>query len=158
VTIKNMRIKLDPEGGGRFLASGTVWAKAVLPKGMDIELDARRVLPDVLVFDGDVPGLQISPSSLTPPTPPPLPDPLPERAFARIRPDDWLQSSCTPDSGSEGEGSAYVVTANITDVPLEVLPGRNKEFTNFVSKVCVLFILFLLRSHLFYLVVVCYGC
>lgn len=145
VTIQNMRIRIDPNGGGSFLASGTVWARAVLPRGMDIELDARRVLPDVLVFDGEVPESSITHPSLhsyASPTHPPLPDPLPERAFARIMPDDWLPSSCVPSEGEEGEGSAYIVTANITDVPLEVLPGRNKEFSSFVSKVWCLFFFF----------------
>jgi len=29
----------------------------------------------------------------------------------------------------------YIVTAAIVDVPLQVLPGRQKDFSNFLSKV-----------------------
>ncbi|KAF5384235.1 hypothetical protein D9615_003475 [Tricholomella constricta] len=126
VTIKDMKIK----PGTTFLASGTVYARIVLPKGIDVDMVVSRVLPDVLVFDGEVPE-----SFQSPPTEPPLPDPLPEKAFGHIRPDDWLKSLSAPDESDEGEGAVYVVTAKIVDVPLEVLPGRQKEFSNFVSKV-----------------------
>jgi len=40
-----------------------------------------------------------------------------------------------PTESEDGEGSAVAVSANIVDVPLEVLPGREREFSNFVSKV-----------------------
>jgi len=65
----------------------------------------------------------------------PLPDPLPDRAFAHIRPEDWLVSNSEPVVGDEDEGSVVQVTANVVDVPLQVLPGRDKEFRSFVSKV-----------------------
>lgn len=74
--------------------------------------------------------------AMSPPAPS-LPDPLPERAFAHIRPEDWLASESEPVESGEGEGSAVAVSANIVDVPLEVLPGREREFSNFVSKVCL---------------------
>jgi hypothetical protein len=42
-------------------------------------------------------------------------------------------------NGKEGKeketGAVYAVTAKVVDVPLEVLLGRQKEFSNFVSKV-----------------------
>jgi hypothetical protein len=107
-----------------------------------VDLVVSRVLPDVLVFDGEVPD-----SSQSPPAPPSLPDPLPERAFGHIRPKDWLKSLSARDKSEEGEGAAYAVTAKIVDVPLEVLPGRQKEFSNFVSKVCQLPLLLIV--HLF---------
>jgi len=66
---------------------------------------------------------------------PPLPDPLPERAFARIRPDEWLDSLSEVDEIPGEEGSVYTVTADLVDVPLQVLPGREKAFSNFVGKV-----------------------
>lgn len=116
VTIHNMKIR----PGNTFHASGTVFARLVLPKGMKIDLNIKRILPDVLIFDGEVDDNL-------------LPDPLPARAFGHIRPDDWVDAVCTPDTGKDS--SVFTVSAEIVDVPLEVLPGREKEFSNFVSKV-----------------------
>ncbi|THG99694.1 hypothetical protein EW026_g2695 [Hermanssonia centrifuga] len=124
-----------------MLASGTIFARVVLPEGIQVGLNVTRVLPDVLVFDGEVPdhddpGVSRYGEPGAPPAPP-LPDPLPERAFAHIRPDDWLPStSFTVESGPD-EGTTVEVLAKIVDVPLEVLPGRDREFRNFVGKVCV---------------------
>ncbi|KAK7042569.1 hypothetical protein R3P38DRAFT_2891252 [Favolaschia claudopus] len=139
VTIQDMVIK--PHASS-FVASGTVFARVVLPLGMDVSLHVGRVLPDVLVFDGEVPSIVDFPKTPnprhddpTPAPPPPFPDPLPEHAFGHIRPDDWLVSQSTPVPSEDGEGAAFAVTAKIVDVPLEVLPGRQKEFRNFVSKV-----------------------
>lgn len=129
VTIHDMRIKAY---GTTFLASGTVNARVVLPKGMNLDLDIFHVLPDVLVFDGEVPNeddVKAAPPS------PELPDPLPEKAFGHIRPEDWLDS-VSESVPSEGDvGSSFSVVANIVEVPLKVLPGRQREFSNFVSKV-----------------------
>jgi hypothetical protein len=136
VTIHHM--KVVPKGTS-FTASGTIYARVVLPQGMNINLNVNRILPDVLIFDGEVPILSLDgedDGGDNPPAPP-LPDPLPERAFARIRPDDWLISSSEPGEPEGDEGSVYIVTADIVDVPLQVLPGRQKVFSNFVSKVCV---------------------
>lgn len=117
--------------GNTFLASGTVLAHVVLPRGMNLDLSVKHVLPDVLVFDGEVPdNVHID----TAPESPPLPDPLPEGAFGHIRPEDWLDSRCVAIEPIEGEGSTFAVSAKLVDVPLEVLPGRQKEFSNFVSK------------------------
>ncbi|KAJ7624696.1 hypothetical protein FB45DRAFT_85999 [Roridomyces roridus] len=136
VTIHDMSIK---PGGGAFTASGTIYARVVLPRGMDIQLHVGHVLPDVLVFDGEVSDSMTLTSfpfpGTSPPTSPPLPDPLPERAFARIRPEEWVPSQSGPAPSEDGEGAAYAVTAKIVDVPLEVLPGRQKEFRAFISKV-----------------------
>ncbi|KAJ3999977.1 hypothetical protein F5050DRAFT_1734503 [Lentinula boryana] len=127
VTIHDMKIK----PGNSFLASGTILAHVILPKGMNIDLNVQRVLPDVLVFDGEVPDdvhIGIPPVQ-------PLPDPLPEGAFGHIRPDDWLKARCVSIEHDEEAGSSYAVSAKIVDVPLEVLPGRQKEFSNFVTKI-----------------------
>jgi hypothetical protein len=129
VTIHNM--KLVPKGT-TFMATGTVYARVVLPQGMNISMDVNRILPDVLVFDGDVP-LRVVDKDGDPA--PPLPDPLPERAFARIRPDNWLDSLSQGDEVPGDEGSVYTVTADLVDVPLQILSGREKAFRSFVGKV-----------------------
>lgn len=133
-------MKLVPKGTS-FVASGTVYAKVVLPQGMKVGLEINRVLPDVLVFDGEVPLLSVDPTfseaggEKDGDSVPPLPDPLPERAFARIRPEEWLDADSEADETIGDEGSVYTVTADIIEVPLQVLPGRQKDFSNFVSKV-----------------------
>ena len=185
---------------GEIFASGTVWARLVMPRGINVPVNATDIWPDVLVFDGEVPEEDVSdldqtnltegamhPAGIHIPTPPwlpdplphhplppvppinfpshhhggddeetdppPLPDPVPERAFARIRPDSWLAAQTTPDSsspddgeedgwviisvdgGGEGSGWSATVTSKVRDVPLQVLPGRETQFRNFVSKV-----------------------
>lgn len=132
VTIHDMKIKPNSASTG-FLASGSVFARIVLPKGMDLTLDVTRVFPDVLVYDGEVHEL---PTLLLPQQndEEELPDPLPERAFGHIRPEDWLEATSVQVDGGD-EGSIFAVTADMVDVPLEVLPGRQKQFSNFISKV-----------------------
>ncbi|KAG6901227.1 hypothetical protein C0995_015044 [Termitomyces sp. Mi166 len=125
VTIRDMKVR----PGTPFLASGTIFARIVLPTGVDVDLAVSRVLPDVLVFDGEVPDT-VGPQ----PVPPPLPDPLPEGAFGHIRPKNWLKAISVPTTSDGEDGMSYAVTAKIVDVPIEVLPGRQKEFSNFVSK------------------------
>ena len=141
VTIKDMKVR--PLTSGTMLASGTVFANVVLPKGMDMSLQVDAVYPQLLVYDGPVPndesfgagGLLLDGEDDDLPDPMPLPDPLPANAFAHIRPEGWLESISVPlDHGSE-EGSVFAVSARIIDIPLEVLPGRQREFRNFVAKV-----------------------
>ncbi|KAI8989245.1 hypothetical protein BD414DRAFT_439907 [Trametes punicea] len=137
VSISDMKIK---PVGTTMVASGTVHALVVLPRGINVGINASRVFPDVLVFDGPVPspGANESESDMerrSPPPTRPLPDPLPPRAFAHIRPDDWLPAECFPAPSPKHAGSTVAVSAHIVDVPLEVLPGREREFSNFVSKV-----------------------
>ncbi|KAL5514604.1 hypothetical protein ACEPAG_1920 [Sanghuangporus baumii] len=151
VHIKDMRISFRGES---VLASGTINAKVELPSGVNVMVDVRKIWPDVLIFDGKVPSEEeFTPSraiagntqsyrvdddddddddGATIPKDP-LPSPLPKRAFARIRSDDWLpaHSSPIPDSNN----SAYDVTAQVVDVPLEVLPGRDNLLRSFISKV-----------------------
>ncbi|EIW79590.1 hypothetical protein CONPUDRAFT_106194 [Coniophora puteana RWD-64-598 SS2] len=136
VTIKNMKLK---PLGTSFVASGTVFARIVLPKGMDLSLDVVRVFPDVIVFDGEPPELgPIPPLSASDDDLPevPLPNPLPPRAFGHIRPEQWLNASSVPEEGGDDtEGSSFIVTADIDEVPVGVLPGREKQFSDFVGKV-----------------------
>lgn len=158
VAIRNMHISLN---GEVVLASGTIYARVVLPLGIRLKMDVERIWPDVLVFDGKVPDeadtMKFTESPEDHPQTldnvsiykgkgsdiprPPLPDPLPENAFARIRPGDWLlaDSIALPipsEDGSMDDGtSEYIVTADIENVPLEVLPGRQKLMSSFVAKV-----------------------
>ncbi|KAI0672036.1 hypothetical protein C8Q78DRAFT_971601 [Trametes maxima] len=138
VAIKDMKIK---PVGTSMVASGTVHALVVLPQGIEVGINASRVFPDVLVYDGPVPTPGDNESTETtmwmqgPPPTQPLPDPSPPRAFAHIVPEDWLPADCVPAEGPEGSGSTVAVTARIDDVPLKVLPGREREFSDFVSKV-----------------------
>ena len=112
----------------------------MLPKGIKVGMTVYRVLPEVIIFDGEVPPSIIfrrnSDDSNDLPPEMTLPDPLPERAFGHIRPKDWLPSVSEPIESQEEEGSAYTISARVVDVPLEVLPGRQKQFSSFVGKVC----------------------
>ncbi len=73
------------------------------------------------------------------PPAPPLPSPLPPRAFARVRPSAWLPTVSAPTSPrrdwNERGNKTISITAWFSDVPFEVLPGREHEFRNFVAKV-----------------------
>jgi len=139
VTIKDMKVR--PLTSSMMLASGTVFANIVLPKGMDMSLQVDAVYPQLLVYDGPVPGdISVRMGDMLGeeedlPDPMPLPDPLPTNAFAHIRPARWLKSISVPLRHQDGEGSVFAVSAKIVDIPLEVLPGRQREFSNFVGKV-----------------------
>ena len=140
VTIKDMKIR--PLTSGTMLASGTVFANIVLPKGMDMSLQVDAVYPQLLVYDGPVPDDKpVEMEALwrdnddNLPDPMPLPDPLPANAFAHIRPGQWLESISVPLGRQDGEGSVFAISAKIVDIPLEVLPGRQREFSDFVGKV-----------------------
>ena len=83
------------------------------------------------------------------PQPLPLPTPLPARAFGRITPRNWLNATSSPSphfgdiykvhgdtSEKDTNASTNVfVTAQLVDVPLEVLPGRQGDLSRFVTKV-----------------------
>lgn len=158
VTIESMKVH---PSGTTILASGIVHARLALPQGMDVTLSPTRVLPDALIFDGPLPDSDsdsdpvstFPPLSNTnpndsddddndddaPPPAPPLPAPLPLRAFARVRPSGWLAALTAPtpprrDWGEHGN-TTLRVSARFADVPLEVLPGREREFRSFVAKV-----------------------
>jgi len=139
VTIRNMKVK---PYGTEFLASGEVLALIVLPKGMNFQMDVKQIMPDILVFDGEVDD-SLPPLGILGNVPSRFP-PLPPRAFGHILPDDWLTAKSVF-NGTDEEGSVFSVSASIVDVPIQVLPGREKEFSNFVSKVCHYFI-----THLFH--------
>jgi hypothetical protein len=75
---------------GEILASGIVWARLVMPRGVNIPVNATDIWPDVLVFDGEVPkedepdfdGITLTegvmrPTGIRIPIPTWLPSPLP---------------------------------------------------------------------------------
>jgi hypothetical protein len=141
VTIHDMKI-MPSSSGNTMLASGTIFARAVLPKGIEVGLNVTKVLPDILVYDGEVPNSERNAPKAggdktvvrLPPNRP-LPDPLPEKAFAHIRPDGWIPAFSVPVTPGADSGTSVEVIAKIVDVPLQVLPGRDREFRNFVGKV-----------------------
>jgi hypothetical protein len=146
-----------------ILASANVYARVVLPDGVDIDLTVKRVWIDCLVFDGPVSddfgsNSHAFPSSFThpvekldePPVPQPLPlpSPLPPRAFGRLTPRSWLNTTSSSDpiqqATSVVEGRSVYVKADVVNVPLEMLPGRQSELTRFVTKVVLIVACFFL--------------
>jgi hypothetical protein len=151
--------------GTTILANGAVHARIAFPEGMDVNLFINRILPDVLIFDGPLPttashlpaSLPLTRATSTAngmtdyhpdaatdddddvPPPPPLPSPLPPRAFARVRPGTWLPTLSAPTfprrDWNEQGNMTLRITAWFSDVPLDVLPGREREFRSFVAKV-----------------------
>jgi hypothetical protein len=121
VTIENMRIS---ESAGKLRASGLVVAQVEIPRELArIQVEVQGVLPDVLVFDGFPPDDgDVDPDET----------PYPERAFGRIDPDDYLPASSY---ASEEDERVLVVRAPIHDVPIQVLQGRDKIMSDFVSKI-----------------------
>jgi hypothetical protein len=162
VTIEDMNIRAS---GTTILASGTVHARIALPEGMDVTLVINRLHPDALIFDGPLSTTASPPPASLPlirvtssvakhqpaapatdndddddvPPAPPLPSPLPPRAFARVRPSVWLPTMSAPTTPrrdwNERANTTLSITAWFSDVPFEVLPGREREFRNFVTKV-----------------------
>jgi hypothetical protein len=144
VTIRNMKVK---PYGTEILASGEVFALIVLPKGMNFQMDVRQIMPDILVFDGEV-DESLSSLGVLGNIPSRPSHPYPPRAFGHILPDDWLDATSAY-NGTDEEGSIFSVSALIVDVPIEVLPGREKEFSNFVAKACYWYrALLFSRTHL----------
>ncbi|WVF66280.1 hypothetical protein IAT40_001020 [Kwoniella sp. CBS 6097] len=123
VTIDHMRLT---ESGGKMKASGTVIAQVELPKDMqNVDIEVVQVRPDVLVFDG--------------PAPPDGDDgddngELPPKAFGHINPEEFLNSTTSP-SGDPRFPHRLIVSAPLSNVDLDILPGRDGVLSEFVSKV-----------------------
>ncbi|KAG9023946.1 hypothetical protein FRB95_012296 [Tulasnella sp. JGI-2019a] len=161
-TIHMKDMKLHTDGDNGLSVSGTIEAGITLPDAIsDVQMEVDRILPDILLFDGPPPpefGISTSvvdtPSVSFPgddwvlvtedgedddePEPfpaPPLPDPLPERAWGRIRPKLWLNATSepAPDPTSPGK-NLTLVTSPFENLPLQLLPGRNAVFRQFVQK------------------------
>lgn len=122
VTIDQMKIT---ERGGKMRASGTVVVRARLPPDLTrVRVQIDGVRPDVLIFDGEADGQD--------PIDPAAPPPFPARAFGRIHPEEYLPAISEPDPV---EDDILVVRAPIHDVPLDILQGRDKVLSDFVSKI-----------------------
>lgn len=134
VTIQNMRIGQSKTG--RMTGSGTVIAQVELPpivadllrkgsNGTDVPTpDVRGFKPDILVFDGlPPPGGDIDKPSQKP---------YPPRAFGRIHPPYWIDSTSKM---STLEPGILIVTAPIHDVEIDVLDGRDDVVAGFVGKI-----------------------
>lgn len=118
VAIEQMRLS---EAGGKMRASGTVVAAIQLPPGMEgVRLVVNAVKPDVLIFDGPAPEGDGGDDGDEEP---------PEKAFGHIHPDDYLPAVSTQIEGT------ITVRAPLHDVPLDVIPGRDKILSDFVGKV-----------------------
>ncbi|CAE7190351.1 unnamed protein product, partial [Rhizoctonia solani] len=148
VQISSMRIALR---GEQIFASAFVRAHIVPPNSLSaININATRVWPDLLVYDGPAPrlwpfddpnhgahsGVEYD-EHWTEPDPMPLPRPLPRNAFARIRPDSWIvaHTETSEDQRDNDGGQGVWVHAQVEDVPLDVLPGRDSELRAFIRKV-----------------------
>jgi len=174
VQLSNVKFALR---GLEALVSGSVDVTVAFPKGINLDVLVHRVAVDVITFDGPVPEMgNISKAGwdsvipfpklplpmprvelpwpwnrhyISKPSPPPhpLPDPLPENAFARVRPEEWLNASSVP--GTLGDwilleknhpkpdsdsGTKLKVRAEFRDVPVKVLPGRDGVFRTFIRK------------------------
>jgi hypothetical protein len=111
VTIERMRIS---ESGGKMRASGLVVAQIDLPGGMEhMDLDVLGVLPDVVIYDGPVDD---------------------DRAFGHIRPDEYLEST-TSKGDDVFNPYRLVVRAPIDNVPVDILPGKDRILRDFVRKI-----------------------
>lgn len=141
-----MRISLH---GEQILASAFVRAHIVPPSSLAaLRVNATRVWPDLLVYDGPAPGIWPLDDPTTgshggiqydegwsEPSPMPLPNPLPPSAFARIRPDSWVIAHTEIDDNTGNQDEGVWVHAQVSDVPLVVLPGRDSELRGFIRKV-----------------------
>lgn len=138
----------EPEGD--LLCSGRVVGEILLPEefsGLMELIDVAGILPDVYVYDGDLPhsSLQFSfaPSSQLPlssstdlstlSTYPP--SPVPANAFARLRPSSLIPSQTIHIPANSTNSAATYLTATFLDAPLFLLPGRSDVFRKFVGKV-----------------------
>jgi hypothetical protein len=114
------------ERAGKMRASGTVIAEVDLPVGMQtVSVDIVEISPDVLIYDGAVDEDEKYPDD---------PEDPPARAFGHIHPEEWLDSTTELSTDPE-HPYRLIVRAPLQDVPLDVLPGRDKVLSDFVGKV-----------------------
>jgi hypothetical protein len=122
VTIEKIRLG---QADGRMMASGTVVANIELPPGMErVALNVSAIRPDVMIHDGPVQG---DTDEYDPDHPPP-------KAFGRIAPDYFLNSTTAP-SQDPATPHRLVVRAPFENLLLDVLPGRDGVLSDFVTKI-----------------------
>ncbi|BGP18333.1 hypothetical protein JCM10213_008506 [Rhodosporidiobolus nylandii] len=162
LAMRDMRIKLGggEDGDADLLASGRVVGEVVLPdaaKKLEEGIDAKTIWPDVLVYDGDLPGHAAAaqgpgielehdlPSSAqlafsTAPSfdddsAPYPPSPLPANAFARMRPSSSMAAETIHIPGNATHNATTIVSATFQDAPLYLLPGRGDVLRRFIAKI-----------------------
>ncbi|GAA6058783.1 hypothetical protein JCM10212_001899 [Sporobolomyces blumeae] len=166
--MEDMKIKLGGGGGegeeADLLASGKVVGEVVLPeaaKGLEEAINTKRIWPDVLVYDGDLPRssfdlrdedlasyltatdqLWLSTSSSSGTRRGGVdeqadypPNPLPENAFARMRPLASMPATTIHYPANATHNATTIVSATFVDAPLFLLPGRAGVLRKFISKV-----------------------
>lgn len=155
--MEDMKIKLGGGGGdgpeGDLLASGRVVGEVVLPeaaKGLEEAINAKRILPDVLVYDGELPrsnfdgnlfhsehdqfalghhGGRVDAQADYPP------NPLPATAFARMKPVEFMPAETIHIPANSTHNATTIVSATFVDAPLFLLPGRGDVLRRFVGKI-----------------------
>ncbi|OCF43749.1 hypothetical protein I317_02353 [Kwoniella heveanensis CBS 569] len=121
VTIDHMRLT---ESRGKMKASGTVIAQVELPQDMqNVDIEVVQVRPDVLVYDGPAPLDSDDDGG-----------DIPAKAFGHINPNEFLNSTTSP-SGDPRFPHQLIVSAPLSNVDLDILPGRDGVLSEFVSKV-----------------------
>ena len=97
-----------------MLASGTVFANVVFPKGAGASLQADAVSPQHLAYylTANLSERKALPCGL--PDPMVLPYPLPTNAFAHIKQEERLKSISIPYGGEEGP--VHAVSADFVSV------------------------------------------
>ncbi|GAA5840956.1 hypothetical protein JCM3766R1_005413 [Sporobolomyces carnicolor] len=159
--MEDMKIKLGGGGEGPegdLLASGRVVGEVVLPeaaKALEDAINAKRIQPDVLVYDGDLPrfdfdssdsfldreheqfalghrgknGGEIDEQADYPP------NPLPANAFARMKMIDSMPAQTIHIPGNSTHNATTIVSATFVDAPLFLLPGRSDVLRRFIGKI-----------------------
>ncbi|GAA5937774.1 uncharacterized protein JCM15063_002112 [Sporobolomyces koalae] len=157
--MEDMKIKLGGGGDGPegdLLASGRVVGEVVLPeaaKSLEDAINARRILPDVLVYDGDLPRFDVDDSVFSSQQRDQLafshhraggdvdeqadypPNPLPANAFARMKPAAAMPAETIHIPANATHNATTIVSATFVDAPLFLLPGRGDVLRRFIAKV-----------------------
>ena len=128
-----------------MLFRSKVVGEVVLPErfaSLESAIDVRSILPDVFVYDGDLPSfssfllpasqLAFSSSAASEAYPP---SPIPASAFARLRPSLSIPSHTTHTPANTTHPSTTLISATFLDAPLFLLPGRGEVFRHFVGKI-----------------------
>lgn len=158
--MEDMKIKLGGGGEGPegdLLASGRVVGEVVLPeaaKALEDAINAKRIQPDVLVYDGDLPrfDLESDPDNFFNPEHDQLalghhgkgeiddqadypPNPLPANAFARMKMVNSMPAETIHIPANSTHNATTIVSATFVDAPLFLLPGRSDVLRRFVGKI-----------------------